>query len=91
MIGAQWFVKGRFCIDWWILGGHFGSGHADFKVLGDFSSIPESAKTDLKKQLDAIKVPIGTTSSEITNTSAGINWTGPFAGFRTGLALGWRF
>jgi hypothetical protein len=91
MLGAQWFVKGRFCIDWWILGGHGGAGHADFKVLGDFSSIPADAKADLKTKLDAIQVPIGTTTSEITNTSAGINWVGPFAGFRTGLAMGWRF
>ncbi len=93
MIGAQWLIKGKFSIDWWILGAHFGSGNADLKVIGDFASIPANARADLKTQLDDIakSAKIGTATSEITNTSAGINWVGPFAGFRTGLTLGWAF
>lgn len=90
MFGKQWVISNRVTIDWWMLGGHFGSSTFDFSMGGDFSMIDQKQmQADLQESVNDL--PLGKATAHVSNTAAGITWVGPFAGLRTGLALGIKF
>ena len=89
MIGKQWLINDKVSIDWWIIGGHYGASNLSVSVTADVSNIDQS---DLKKQLDDVKLPIGTTVATVNNNGATLKVSGlPFAGLRTGLTIGFAF
>ncbi len=91
MIGMQWLIADKFSIDWWILGGHYGTANA--KLFGENKSGTWSQKEqdDIKAELQAFDVPFGTTDYTVTSKEAELNWKMPFLGLRSGLCLGWAF
>ena len=89
MFGKQWLINDKVSIDWWILGGHYGSSSVSVGLNADFSNID---KDGLKKQLDDIKLPGGTVTTIVTNTEATVKVSGlPFGGIRSGLTIGYAF
>ena len=45
----------------------------------------------LQKELDSIDLPIGDVTAKATANGATLNISGPWAGIRSGLSLGYRF
>lgn len=94
MIGSQWFLgkNNNWVIDWWIAGGHYGTSKGDFDALSDRVLTPQEqllVKTSLEEELsdlDGIDATVTT-----NNRGAKINFTGPWAGLRSGLSFGYRF
>jgi hypothetical protein len=92
MFGVQWLIKEKVSIDWWILGGHYGTGSASVSIKDDFTVLPPAQRAELKAELDAIEIPAGKISSSITDTEAKIDVTSlPYFGVRSGLTIGYAF
>ena len=92
MMGAQWAIGKHFCIDWWILGAHYG------KALGNVTGVTSpgltlspDAQNSLRDELNKIEIPLSTTSIEVTENAASLTIDGPWAGLRGGLSIGFKF
>jgi hypothetical protein len=91
LIGAQWNLGRNLVLDWWIIGPHFGSGKGD---LAGVSSRPLTAseQADLKNELESIDFPFGIESTVTVDANgAKMQLSGPMAGVRAGLQIGFRF
>lgn len=90
MFGAQWTIGKYVCIDWWILGGHFGTSKGELKGI---SSTPLSAteQAEIKDVLEDFEIPLVDTEANVNSNSATMKMDGPWAGIRAGLSLGFRF
>ena len=92
MLGAQWLINEKFSIDWWILGGHYGSGSASVAMKADFSALSATDRAKLETDLNGIAIPVGTIKSTISNSEAKIDISSlPYFGVRSGLTIGWAF
>jgi hypothetical protein len=94
MLGSQWFIgkKNNWVIDWWILGGHYGTSKGNLDAITDSVLTPDE-QAELKDQLENInlsKVNFKTTSTT-NDHGAKMVLTGPWAGLRAGLSFGYRF
>jgi hypothetical protein len=93
MIGTQFRLAKKIVLDWWILGGHYGSSKGDLNALINrhLSPIEQQslqATLDDLKELGPFKFEGKVTSSNTANVKS----TGPWAGVRgMGLSLGIRF
>ena len=91
LIGAQWDLGTNLVLDWWILGPHLGPGKGD---LNGVSSRPltSSEQADLKNELESIDFPFGIESQvAVTANGAQMKLSGPVAGIRAAVQLGFRF
>lgn len=76
-------------LDWWILGGHFGSSNGNLKFT---AALSPSDQADLKSTLDDLDLPLFKIKYEINDKGGTISSKGAWAGFRGfGLNLGYRF
>jgi hypothetical protein len=89
MLGYQWVVNNHFSIDWWIAGGHVGSGKVEVAVTDPIiGTLLDYDKTLLISYLllnysgEAINIPGNTITLE---------HGAPYLGFRTGLCVGFSF
>ena len=88
--GAQFNLGKHIILDWWIAGPHYGTSKGDFagktnRVLTPFE------QAELQKELDSIDLPIGDVTAKATANGGTLNISGPWAGIRSGLSLGYRF
>lgn len=92
MIGAQFFLnkKQNFILDLWIAGGHYGSGKGDFTLTSDYVLTPEM-QAQLKQEIENLDIPYVDYTVETNANGAKIKVDGPWAGFRSGISLGYRF
>ncbi|MBD3903441.1 DUF3575 domain-containing protein [Chryseobacterium sp. Ch-15] len=92
MVGAQFFLNEQhsFVLDFWIAGAHYGSGKGDFTLTSDVILTPEM-QAQLKKEIQNLDVPFVDYSVETNANGARIKVDGPWAGFRSGFSLGYRF
>lgn len=97
MIGSQWLIADVVSIDWWIIGGHYGSGTLSGSVSDPYFGLLSDAE---KSQLEAeIKNEIIISGSsfvkdvnvDITNNSAKVSVKVPYSGIRSGLTIGYAF
>ena len=89
MLGAQWQLGNNIMLDWWIAGPNLGKG--DGEVIGKktLSTLEQQSVRDELEQLD---LPFGIEHTyQVNGQGASVFFNGPWAGIRTGLALGWRF
>jgi len=94
MLGSQWSLGKYICLDWWILGPHFGvsSGNAvalpsyqlDLEEQQDFRDEVNDALVDA--DIPMLDYTISTSSDQIK-----LDFDGPWGGIRFGLSLGVRF
>ncbi len=92
MFGAQWLIKGKFSIDWWILGAHYGASTVTAAIDMDLSALGPQGQAEMQAELNKIQLPIGTSTTKVTNSGVDMEFSGlPFAGIRSGLTLGWAF
>ncbi len=96
MIGSQWLIGKHFAIDWWILGGGFGSATLQMDASSKNASMSQSDQnqlaSDVKSSLNNLSgntsVTVSTTSNSLEATISGLpKYT--VRGF--GLCLGYYF
>lgn len=91
MFGSQFNLGKKLVLDWWILGGHYGSGSGD--LVSTFGTpLSTQEQNDLRTSLNDIDISVVKTTSEVTANYAKITASGPWAGVRAfGLSLGFKF
>lgn len=88
MLGAQWKISNVLYLDWWILGPHFGFSNGSINGKKELSASEQDA---LKFYLDDFYIPMVTTTNTVDAHGATVDFSGPWAGVRSGLSLGIRF
>ena len=89
-IGTQWMLSKKLCLDWWIIGAHYGSGNGEFTGTSSKTLSPDE-QADLRSQLNDIDVPYSNKTVLVNANGATIKLDGPWAGVKAGIAIGWRF
>lgn len=94
MLGSQWFMgkKNNWVIDYWIIGGHYGTSKGNFDALSDRVLTPEE-QVELKEVLEDVDLSAADFETTVTTNDRGAKMalTGPWAGLRVGLSFGYRF
>jgi hypothetical protein len=90
LFGAQWFLGKSLCLDWWILGPHYGSGNGNFTGLTDHLLTPQE-QNSLRQSLEDVDLPLTNKTVTVNANGATVRLDGPWAGVRAGLSLGIRF
>ncbi len=90
LMGAQWALGKSICLDWWILGPHYGQGTG---ILAGVSSkqLSQSEQDDIRQQLEDIDIPLTEKTINVNANGASLKLDGPWGGIRAGLSLGIRF
>ncbi|MCX8526290.1 DUF3575 domain-containing protein [Chryseobacterium formosus] len=92
MVGAQFFLNKQhnLVLDFWIAGAHYGSGKGDFSLTSNVVLTPEM-QAQLKREIENLDIPFVEYTVETNPNGARIKVDGPWAGFRSGFSLGYRF
>ncbi len=88
LFGAQWNLGKMVFIDLHFLGPNYGSCNGSISGKGSLSSDEQSS---LKSSLDELDVPLAKTSNTVDANGATLNFSGPWAGIRSGLCIGVKF
>jgi hypothetical protein len=90
MFGSQWNLGKHFCLDFWILGPHYGSGNGFFEGK---TTVPLNTfeQNSLRQELEDFDLPLTKESSTVNANGATLTLDGPWGGIRSGLSLGIRF
>ncbi|HLN95348.1 MAG TPA: autotransporter outer membrane beta-barrel domain-containing protein [Flavobacterium sp.] len=91
MLGAQWTIGSHFVIDWWIIGGHIGSGSG--KIEGTTSQLLDPAEqAQVRDVIEEFDLPFIDEEVEVTPNGASVKMDGGWGGIRAfGLSVGYRF
>jgi hypothetical protein len=89
-IGAQWSLGKHVCLEWSIIGLHFGISSGNFEAL---SSLPlsEQDQQDIEQRLNDIEIPMFEQQVTVTSSGAKMIFDGPWGGLRGSLSLGVKF
>jgi hypothetical protein len=87
LLGAQWSLGKHVCLDWQIIGPHYGSGNGSLTGVSTFT-LSAQEQTSIKDALDKVSIPMTTATSVVTSNSVKLNLDGPWAGVRAGISLG---
>jgi hypothetical protein len=90
MFGAQWALGKNICLDWFIIGPHYGSGSGTLKGTSSMA-LSQGEQDEILTTLRDIDIPLVKETYTVTANSASISFKGPWAGIRAGLSLGIRF
>jgi hypothetical protein len=88
--GAQFNLGKHLILDWWIAGGHYGTSKGDFVGISD-RTLTQFEQDELQKELDKIELPLSDVNAQANANGATIKISGPWAGIRSGISLGYRF
>lgn len=92
-LGSQWFLgkKNNWVIDWWIIGGHYGASEGNFDGISDRVLSPQE-QVELQQELEDLDLSGADFETTITTNARGakMEFTGPWAGVRSGLSFGYR-
>lgn len=94
MIGYQWLIgkNKNFVIDWSILGAHGGSSKGS--IHGDYSgTMTEKEQQDVRNSIDDTlgDIPLIKYTKDVDDKTADVEVKGPWAFFRMGVSIGYRF
>jgi hypothetical protein len=90
LLGAQWKIGKNFWLDWQILGPHY--GRATGNIIGiSTASLSATEQTNLFNALSDINIPFTNEKVTVDANKATLGLTGPWAGLRTGISLGFDF
>lgn len=90
MFGAQWFLGKVITLDWWIIGAHYGTSKGTF-VGTTTMTLSAQEQADIQQAIDDFDIPVIKIASSVNANGATVNMSGPWAGIRGGLTLGFRF
>jgi len=92
MFGAQWKLSKIVYLDWWIVGGAYGTSKGD--LIGTTSTaLTPDEQNALQESLDDLKedLPLVKINSTVNDHGAKVHVDGPWANLRAGLSVGIRF
>jgi hypothetical protein len=87
LIGAQWSLGKHICLDWQILGPHYGTGNGSLSGISSFT-LSSAEQTSIRDGIKSVSIPNVNISSEVGSNNIKLNLTGPWAGIRAGISLG---
>ena len=90
LFGAHWNLSKRVCLDWMILGPHFGSGDGNFEGLSS-RTLSQSEQQRVREELENLDIPLTNKTVNVTAQGASLKLDGPWAGVRAGISLGINF
>lgn len=94
MIGSQWALGKYLCLDWWIMGPHFGISSGEVIALSS-ETMDQQDQQDVKDEIDEIlndaDIPMLKWTTSTTSEKVNVKFDGPWAGLRFGLSFGVRF
>ena len=90
MLGAQWSLGRHVCLDWWILGPHFGISSGNFTGLSSIPLSPEDQQ-EVEDRLNDIDIPMFEQTVNVNSSGAEMIFDGPWGGIRAGLSIGIKF
>jgi len=88
LFGAQWKLSKLVYLDWWILGPQYGTSKGD--ITGK-KALSAEEQEGLRKELEDLEIPLVDTKTTVDANGAKVNFSGPWAGLRAGISLGFRF
>jgi hypothetical protein len=88
--GAQFNLGEHLILDWWIAGPHYGTSKGDFVGVSD-RTLTQFEQDELQKELDKIDLPLSDVNAKANANGATVKISGPWAGIRSGISLGYRF
>ena len=91
LFGAQWKLSKRIYLDWFIIGPNAGSAKGNIKGDKQLNNDERDALQDEIDDLISSDIPLVKVSGQATNSGARIDFSGPWAGLRGGINLGFRF
>lgn len=91
LMGAQWSIGKHFCVDWWILGAHYGVGLGNINAVSDQLQLSQSEQDDIEQQLNDIDIPFSDATVDVAADRVSLKIDGPWAGIRAGLSIGFKF
>ncbi|WP_316839743.1 DUF3575 domain-containing protein [Pedobacter gandavensis] len=89
LLGAQWKLSKAIYLDWWILGPNYGTASGNISGKKNLSNEEQNALRDALTDLEDL--PLVKVKSEVDGNGAKIDFSGPWAGMRSGLSIGYRF
>jgi len=90
LLGAQWKIGKNFWLDWQILGPHYGKATGEIKGISTIA-LSTSEQNSLFNALSDIDIPFTNENVRVDANNAKLGFTGPWAGLRTGISLGFDF
>ncbi len=90
LFGVQKLLGKHFCLDWWLLGAHYGSGNGLFTGTPSSPLSPED-QAEIKDALENIDIPLTDKTVTVTPNNVSVKLDGPFGGLRSGISFGFRF
>lgn len=93
-VGMQFQLLTKLVLDFWMIGGHYGSTNGNLEFIPPAAStpLPALAQQALQTSLNQINASPFTIKSTVNANGATADLTGPWAGIRgAGLTLGLRF
>ena len=90
MLGSQWFIGKNFCLDWWIIGPHFGTANGVFSAHTNVS-LDQLEQESIRSSLSTFDIPFTKESYTVSANEIKLSLDGPWAGIRAGIQLGFRF
>jgi len=90
LFGCQWRIARWVYLDWWILGPAYGASKGKLSGTGS-GSLDPAAQSALRDELENLEIPMVKTKAHVDANGARLDMKGPWAGIRTGLAVGIRF
>jgi hypothetical protein len=93
LFGAQWKLSKLLYLNWEILGGHYGSSKGN--IVGTMAELSDpNVRQGLEEELKDLEdsdIPLVEIKTSVTNKEARADLTGPWAGVRGSIGLGFRF
>ncbi len=90
MLGSQWFIGKKLCIDWWIIGPHYGTAHGIFLAHTNVA-LDQLEQESIRSSLSTFDIPFTKESYTVSANEIKLSLDGPWAGIRAGIQLGFRF
>lgn len=90
MMGAQWALGKNICLDWFIIGPHFGRANGSLNAKPN-TALAQIEQDEIRKALQELDIPFVNTAITVNANNVGMGISGPWAGLRSGLSLGIRF
>lgn len=88
MFGSQWRLGNAVYLDWWIIGGSFGSSNG---LINTIATLNQNEQDGLRQALNDLEIPLLEYSVEVDGNGAQMDFNGPFASLRGGISLGIKF